>query len=90
MEIPEGKADVYADILQILAYRSGQVHTVSVRSLCRNYFPSRSEDFIRECVDDLHERDYPVLCPEGDVVMLDDKEAATELIVEIRQEVYGL
>lgn len=88
MDIPPGKRDIYAEILQILAHRSGQINMVSVQTLCDNYFPGIEDAFILACLRELHAGEYPVVLDADEVVYLTDKKEAERLIVDIRQEVF--
>jgi hypothetical protein len=89
MDIPDGRGDVYADILQILAHRSGQLHMMSIQTLCDYYFPSRPDSLVIQCVEEMHQGDFPISCPDEKVVRLTDKDKAVQIIKEIRGGIYG-
>jgi len=89
VNIPEGKGEVSAEIMQILAHRSGKLHIMSLRQLCKYYFPSHDRDFIKECLEDLDHGDYPISLDGGELAVCTNKERAEHLIIEIRDAVYS-
>lgn len=89
MEGDPDKLEVYADILQILRYRSGQSYVLSTELLYSAYLSEKPEEFVSDCVDDLSSGEFPVRHSRG-VLELTDAKRAEEIIQEIRGDVYGL
>lgn len=90
MGVSEEKRAVYAEIMEILLHRSGQIYTISVEVLKDQYLPTKDPDFVDACVRDLDVGDYPVSCSGSEVVELVDKDEAKERIADIRSDLYGL
>lgn len=87
----EERCAVYAEILEVLLHRSGQIHTVSLDVLNEQYFLVKSDEFVEECVRDLDAGDFPVSYSERTaVVELTDTTEAEEKIAAIRSDLYDL
>lgn len=91
MGVSEEKRAAYAEIMEILLYRSGQIYTISVEVLKEQYLCTKEPKFVEVCVRDLDDGDYPVRYNSGsEVVELTSKDRAKEVIADIRSELYDL